>query len=51
MIAAVNSGMSMTEAGKLHGVSRWTVQRAMQEEGSSPDDTSNNIQPPVAVGF
>ncbi len=31
-IAAVNSGMSMTEVGRLYGVSRWTVQRAVADE-------------------
>jgi DNA invertase Pin-like site-specific DNA recombinase len=31
-IAAVKSGMSMTEVGRLYGVSRWTVQRAVADE-------------------
>lgn len=30
VIAAVKSGMSMSQAGRLHGISRWTVQRAMR---------------------
>lgn len=38
VIAAVNSGMSMAEAGKLHGVSRWTVQRAVQQEQAAGGD-------------
>ncbi len=51
VIAAVNSGMSMTEAGKLHGVSRWTVQRAMQEAGSMPGGCVNDSLPPIASLF